>query len=195
MARQLVIVSRDDPGLFHALRADWAGHENVAVIMDRRFGQRRRSGATSLERRCADRRQHPPAEAYLAWRGGGAPARRADVLSVLGGGSSSIAVRQRPHSKAAGRPPSRSHSDQPHESAAHHTTTNAQTHVIVASVILLGALSGGLFSGLALWLFLTKEFSLVGARASSVGGPATSSSELITRWQQPLKKLLRAYRG
>src|SRR5439155_277844 len=43
MAHQLIIVGRDDPGLYEALCADWAGDKDVAVIFDRRVGQRRRA--------------------------------------------------------------------------------------------------------------------------------------------------------
>src|SRR5919108_2195758 len=72
MAPQLIIVGRDDPGLYQALCADWAGDKDVAVIFDRRVGQRRHEARTvDADRRQADRRRDPPVQALLAWRGGG----------------------------------------------------------------------------------------------------------------------------
>src|SRR5205814_1166166 len=87
MARQFIIVSRDDLGLYHMLSADWAGDPDLAVVLDRRVRQRRDEPVTATtERRRADRRQHVPVEALLTWRGGGATARRADVLATLNEG-------------------------------------------------------------------------------------------------------------
>ena len=161
MARQLIVVSRDDLGLYHTLSADWAGDRDFAVILDRRVRQRRHESVTAtIERRGADRRQYPPVEAFLTWRGGGATARRSDVQATLSGGPASIAVRQRPSAKAEGRTTLQRETGLSHEqAAAHQPTIGAPTNVAVALVALLGSFSGGIFGGLALWLFLTYEFS------------------------------------
>src|ERR671923_1271200 len=97
MAPQLIIVGRDDPALYQALCADWAGDKDVAVILDRRVAQRRHeTRSVNTDRRQTDRRRKAPAEAVLAWRGGGRAARKTDVLSALNSGPVNVAVRQRP---------------------------------------------------------------------------------------------------
>ena len=166
MARQFIVVSRDDLGLYHMLSADWAGDPDLSVILDRRVGERRDESLTAaIERRRADRRQEAPVEALLTWRGGGATARRADVLATLSEGPASIAVRQRPSAKAEGRTAPLQHEGVSHEQAAAHQPTILKptilkpTNVAVALVALLGSFSGGIFGGLALWLLLTYEFS------------------------------------
>ena len=170
MARQFIIVSRDDLGLYHMLSTDWAGDPDLAVVLDRRVRQRRDESVTATtERRRADRRQHVPVEALLTWRGGGATARRADVLATLNEGPASIAVRQRPNAKAEGRTALRQHAGLSHEQAAtHQPMIPKPTDVAIALVALLGSFSGGIFGGLALWLLLTYEFS---RRRPSVAAP------------------------
>jgi hypothetical protein len=192
MARQLIVVSRDDVGLYQAFRADWVDDDNVSVILDRRHAERRRQTLPTLERRRADRRQRAPVEAHFAWRGGGATARKAEIASALGHGAGSIAVRQRPGAKAAGRPLPRPQSEPTHEAIPLRAALSAPMSVAVALVALVATLSGGIVSGLAVWLFLANEFSPAAPHAK----PAARSvprSELISRWPQPLKKLLRGY--
>jgi hypothetical protein len=159
MARQFIIVSREDLGLYHMLSTDWAGDPDLSVVLDRRVRQRRDESVTAtIERRRADRRQHVPVEALLTWRGGGATARRADVLATLSEGPASIAVRQRPSAKAEGR--TALEEDARHEqAAARPPMISKPTTVAIALVALLGSFSGGIFGGLALWLLLTYEFS------------------------------------
>ncbi len=172
MAGQCIIVSRDDLGLYHMLSADWAGDPDLSVVLDRRVRQRRDESVTAtIERRRADRRQHVPVEALLTWRGGGATARRADVLTTLSEGPASIAVRQRPNAKAEGRTALAQHARLSHEqAAAHQPMIPTPTNVAIALVALLGSLSGGIFGGLALWLLLTYEFSR--RRPSAPSSPA-----------------------
>jgi hypothetical protein len=170
MARQFIIVGRDDPGLYHMLSADWAGDPDLAVILDRRVCQRRDEPVTAtIERRRAERRQEAPVEALLTWRGGGATARRADVLATLSEGPASIAVRQRPSAKVEGRTALRPHAGLSQEqAAAHQPMIPKPTTVAIALVALLGAFSGGIFGGMALWLLLTYEFSRRRPSAPSV---------------------------
>src|SRR5256885_6308111 len=106
MAHQLIIVGRDDPGLYEALCADWAGDKDVAVIFDRRVGQRRHAArALEADRRQADRRRETPVEALLAWRGGGRAARKMDVLSALNSGPVRVARRPPAFPEGAAPPP------------------------------------------------------------------------------------------
>jgi hypothetical protein len=61
MGRDLFIVSRDRADLYRYLSQTFAHAENVEIIWDRRFGERRvrsSEGATP-ERRRADRRTRP----------------------------------------------------------------------------------------------------------------------------------------
>jgi hypothetical protein len=196
MARQLIVVSRENVGLYHALCADWAGDFDVAVVLDRRQGQRRHeTAAVAVERRREERRQHDPVEAYLAWRGGGAPARRADVLSVLNCGVSSIVVRQRPGAKAEARAPlvtpiGEVRDDSRNDSFDTSPMMSLPANAVVALVILVGTLSGGIVGGLALWLFLAYEFT---SRRGRPGSAATRRPEVW--WLRPLHKLHGAYRA
>jgi hypothetical protein len=193
MARQLIVVSREDVGLYHALCADWAGDPDVAVVLDRRRGQRRHdTAAVPVERRRQERRQHPPLEAHLAWRGGGATARKSDVLSVLSRGSSSIVVRQRPVAKSERRAALRpSSSGEVREESFDVSMLSAPANTVVALVILVGTLSGGIVGGLALWLFLAYEFA---SRRDTRGSVTSSRPDVLTWWQRPLHKLRRSYR-
>lgn len=55
--RWLVVVRREEPGLYVSLRRRFEGILWVEVIVDRRMGERRgRSAAVSTDRRRADRR-------------------------------------------------------------------------------------------------------------------------------------------
>lgn len=59
MARLVFIVSRHRPELFNYLRREFAGNDDVDVIVDRRIGERRLREAPGNpgERRRGDRRQ------------------------------------------------------------------------------------------------------------------------------------------
>jgi len=61
----------------------------------------------------------------------------------------------------------------------------APANAIVALIILIGTLSGGIVGGLALWLFMAFEF------ASRRSHPP----ELSTWWLRPLHKLQLSYRS
>lgn len=53
----LFIVSRGEPQLYDYLAREFAGEDDVQVILDRRMGERRSaSGTHTVERRQADRR-------------------------------------------------------------------------------------------------------------------------------------------
>ena len=58
LLRHLLIISRYHPGLYDYVRARFADEDNVEVILDRRRGRDRRSGATEVraDRRATDRR-------------------------------------------------------------------------------------------------------------------------------------------
>jgi hypothetical protein len=60
LTRHLLIISRYHPGLYDYVRARFADEDSVEVILDRRRGRDRRSGATGVnaERRSTDRRTH-----------------------------------------------------------------------------------------------------------------------------------------
>ncbi len=192
MARQLIIVSRDDVGLYHALCADWAGDPDVAVVLDRRRGQRRHETVpAAVERRRVERRQHPPIETYLAWRGGGAPARRSDVRSALNGGSLGVVVRQRPCAKAERRTPLRPPDVDVRDGSVDSLMTGAPSAALAALVIGLGTLSGGIVSGLALWLLMTCEF---GSRGRWEGSAVNTRPDLFRWWRRPAQKLFRSSR-
>jgi len=193
MARQLIVVSREDVGLYHALCADWLGDPDVTVVLDRRRGQRRQEAiAPVIERRRGERRQHPPLEAHLAWSGGGAAARKSDVMSVLSRCSSGIIVRQRPRAKAERRAPLLpSSSAEVREEFYDISMISAPANTVAALVILIGTLSGGIVGGLALWLFLAYEFAARRGRPGSV----TTSPDVFTWWLRPLHKLRRASRS
>ena len=189
MAPQLIIVGRDDPALYQALCGDWAGDKDVAVIVDRRIGQRRHEARTvDADRRQSDRRRQPPAEAILAWRGGGRAARKTDILTALNSGPTSVAVRQRPLPKltAAALPPAESAADEP---ITRKSPLVAPPGVVVALLILLGSVSGGVVGGLAVWLFLTYEFGSALPWSASAVSPKTRPGFLA--WcRRPLQKLL-----
>jgi hypothetical protein len=59
MAGILMIVARDRPDLYDRLRQEFNGDRAVSVVLDRRFGERRREGveATTAEQRSAERRR------------------------------------------------------------------------------------------------------------------------------------------
>jgi hypothetical protein len=187
MAPQLIIVGRDDPGLYQALCADWAGDKDVAVIFDRRVGQRRHQERTiDADRRQAERRRERPVEALLAWRGGGRAARKMDVLSALNGGPMSVAVRHRPLPKVTAPTPA------PADNAADEPVTRksplvAPPGVVVGLMILLGSLSGGVVGGVAVWLFLTSEFGPALPWSASAGSQRPG---LLAWCRRPLQKLL-----
>jgi len=185
MARQLIVVSREDVGLYHALCADWAGDPDVAVVLDRRRDDRRHeTTAVAIERRREERRQHAPVEAHLAWRGGGVSARKSDVQSLFSRGCLSVVVRQRPGAKAERRTPVPAPSGEVRdESLETFSMMTAPSNAIIALVILVGTLSGGIVGGLALWLFLAYEFR----------SRRTDPPELLTRWLRPLHRLRRSY--
>ena len=193
MSNRLIIVSRDEPGLYHALREDWAADENVTVVLDRRRAERRRETvSTELERRRGERRARPATDVLLTWKGGGATARKADVLAALDGSAGYIAVRQKPGAKADSRGSMRGADDGRQPTTTRQPTMAAPTtHAIIALVILLGTLSGGVFAGLALWLLLSYEFPATTgrtARSTSPLPPRTASSRSGFRaWLLPRK--------
>lgn len=56
----LLIIGRDQPGLYEKLKAAFAGESNARVILDRRRGDRRsQSQSSTVDRRRADRRTRP----------------------------------------------------------------------------------------------------------------------------------------
>jgi hypothetical protein len=56
--RWLIVVARDEPGLYDCISRDNCGDDSVVVITDRRKADRRQCGAVrSPERRQADRRR------------------------------------------------------------------------------------------------------------------------------------------
>ncbi len=60
------IVSRDRPDLYQHLVQEFAGNENVKVLLDRRQGERRQSGDANLpDRRRVDRRSRPDVEVEI----------------------------------------------------------------------------------------------------------------------------------
>jgi hypothetical protein len=196
MGNRLIIVGRDEPGLYHALREDWAADENVTVVRDRRLAERRRETVTTeLERRRGDRRAQPAVDVLLTWKGGGATARRADVLAALDASGGSIAVRQKPGAKADGRGPGRGAEDGRQPSITRQPTMAAPPHAVIALVILLGTLSGGVFAGLALWLLLSIEFPSASSRplrSASSASPRSALPRSRLRAWLPLRKARRA---
>ena len=60
MAAVLMIVARDRTELYERLRKEFANDRAVAVVLDRRFGQRRRAtlAVTAEQRRVERRRRH-----------------------------------------------------------------------------------------------------------------------------------------
>lgn len=60
MGTDLLVVARNQPGLYAYLKEDFAGDGDVEVIMDRRVGERRRARAPCApERRRSERRAGP----------------------------------------------------------------------------------------------------------------------------------------
>lgn len=60
MGTDLLVVARTQPGLYAYLKEDFAGDDDVEVIMDRRVGERRRDRAPCTpERRRSERRGGP----------------------------------------------------------------------------------------------------------------------------------------
>lgn len=59
MPSVLMIVSRERPTLFERLSEEFEGDAGIAVVLDRRVGERRRAShaVTAAEQRRADRRQ------------------------------------------------------------------------------------------------------------------------------------------
>ena len=66
MARYILIVARNQPGLFGYLRQRFARSKEVEVLFDRRRAQRRqRAQSSAAERRQADRRTQRATEKHL----------------------------------------------------------------------------------------------------------------------------------
>ena len=65
--RHLLIISRYHPGLYDYVRARFANEDHVEVILDRRRGHDRRTGAggSQVDRRSGDRRRRPHVDAAL----------------------------------------------------------------------------------------------------------------------------------
>ncbi len=62
----LFIVARDQPALYETLLREFGTERDVAVLYDRRFGERRRQQVTwPAERRRGERRLRPDADAQL----------------------------------------------------------------------------------------------------------------------------------
>jgi hypothetical protein len=58
MAELLMIVARNEPKLYERLRLEFEGDDEVAVVLDRRVGDRRRlPQAVAADQRRADRRR------------------------------------------------------------------------------------------------------------------------------------------
>jgi len=58
MPELLMIVARNEPKLYERLRLEFEGDEEVAVVLDRRVGdRRRRPQAVTTDQRRADRRR------------------------------------------------------------------------------------------------------------------------------------------
>lgn len=66
MTRYLFIVSREQPGLGDYMASHFSDEPEVAVVLDRRFGdRRRRDDAVPEDRRRSERRVRASAEAHL----------------------------------------------------------------------------------------------------------------------------------
>ena len=67
--RCLFIVARGQPDLWHHLTRDFAGDEEVQVLLDRRRGERRQHlQPNEPERRRSDRRRQPSIDNDLRYR-------------------------------------------------------------------------------------------------------------------------------
>jgi hypothetical protein len=65
----LIIVSRDQPELWEALKQEFGGSDEIRVILDRRHGERRQVERSDVEdRRGRDRRNLPRIEDDLRTR-------------------------------------------------------------------------------------------------------------------------------
>ena len=66
MNEDILVVARDQRGLFEYLSLDFAEDPDVLVVIDRRVWQRRqRAGTAATERRRRDRRLRPPIDQKL----------------------------------------------------------------------------------------------------------------------------------
>lgn len=67
---RLVIVARDEEALWESLKAAFADSDRIAVIRDRRYGERRRRDEpVAVERRRGERRRRPALDAEVRSRG------------------------------------------------------------------------------------------------------------------------------
>jgi len=86
----LLIIGRDQPGLYEKLKAAFAGESNAQVILDRRRGERRgQSDSLTVERRRRDRRTRPTVDTRLRALGWAAVR--------LGSEKSGQSARSKPH--------------------------------------------------------------------------------------------------
>jgi hypothetical protein len=70
MTADILVVARNQPSLYAYLRLDFADDPDVAVVMDRRVGdRRRREEPWSAERRREERRMQEPLDDRLASMG------------------------------------------------------------------------------------------------------------------------------
>jgi hypothetical protein len=89
----LLIIGRDQPGLYEKLKAAFAGESNARVILDRRRGDRRsNSQGTTLERRRADRRTRPAVDTRV---------RALGWAAVRLGAEKASSSRSKPHHQSA----------------------------------------------------------------------------------------------
>jgi hypothetical protein len=66
MSGDILVVARNQKGLYEYLRNDFAGDPEVKVVMDRRIGERRREAQEwKTERRNGDRRERPALDEKL----------------------------------------------------------------------------------------------------------------------------------
>lgn len=64
--RRLLIISRDRRAFYEQARREFAGRDDIEVVLDRRVGRRRQQkGVRVLERRGRDRRRRPEVETLL----------------------------------------------------------------------------------------------------------------------------------
>ena len=66
IAKHLLVIARHRRDLYEEVQRDFAGHETVQLILDRRLSQRRqRNGAPVLNRRLSERRLRFALDAQL----------------------------------------------------------------------------------------------------------------------------------
>lgn len=65
--RHVFVVSREQRGLYEFLRAEFAQQPDVSVILDRRYGERRRRSAPRAEERRRGDRRTRKLEQLHAW--------------------------------------------------------------------------------------------------------------------------------